>query len=156
MCSWTIYRSVERYLEAIGELKSNKWYENDPGTLTTRLQVWKWKCSCLVVSDFCDPVDCSPPGSSVLGILQARILEWVSIPFSRGSSWPRDQTRISCIAGRFFTEPPGKPRVVGPQILWPHEEEISSKSSRANLPVPGGSPEGPPSPAWSPAPSPRE
>ena len=46
---------------------------------------------------------CSPPGSSVHGILQARTLEWVAIPFSRGSSRPRDQTQVSCIAGRFFT-----------------------------------------------------
>ena len=45
----------------------------------------------------------SPPGSSVHGILQARILEWVAIPFSRGSSWPRDQTKVFCIAGRVFT-----------------------------------------------------
>ena len=45
----------------------------------------------------------SPPGSSVYGIFQARILEWVAIPFSRGSSPPRDQTRVSCIAGGFFT-----------------------------------------------------
>ena len=45
----------------------------------------------------------SPPGSSVHRIFQARILEWVTFPFSRGSSWPRDQTRVSCIAGRFFT-----------------------------------------------------
>ena len=45
---------------------------------------------------------CSPPGSSVHGILQARILEWVAIPFSRGSSPPRDWTRVSCIPGRFF------------------------------------------------------
>ena len=45
----------------------------------------------------CDPMDCSPPGSSVHGILQARILEWVAIPFSKGSSWPRDRTRVSCI-----------------------------------------------------------
>ena len=51
----------------------------------------------------CDPVDCSPPGSSVRGILQARILEWVAIPFSKGSSWPRDRTRVSCTAGRHFT-----------------------------------------------------
>ena len=50
----------------------------------------------------CDPVDCSLPGSSVREILQARILEWVAIPFSKGSSWPRDWTRVSCIAGRFF------------------------------------------------------
>ena len=42
-------------------------------------------------------------GSSAHGILQARILEWVAIPFSRGSSWPRDGTQVSCIAGRFFT-----------------------------------------------------
>ena len=48
-------------------------------------------------------MDCSPPDSSVHGILQARILEWVAIPFSRGSSQPRDQTWVSCIAGRFFT-----------------------------------------------------
>ena len=50
-----------------------------------------------------DPIDCSPPGSSVHGTLQARILEWIAIPFSRGSSWPRDQTWVSCIADGFFT-----------------------------------------------------
>ena len=48
---------------------------------------------------FCDPVECSPPGSSVHGISQARILEWVITSFSRGSSPPRDQTWISCLAG---------------------------------------------------------
>ena len=73
-------------------------------------------CCCSVASTcptFCDPVDCSPPGSSVHGVLQARILWWVALP--RGSSQPRDQTPIfyvSCFAGRFFTtEPPGKPVV---------------------------------------------
>ena len=50
----------------------------------------------------CDPMDCSPPGSSVHGILQARILEWVAISFSRGPSQPRDQTQVSRIAGRRF------------------------------------------------------
>ena len=49
------------------------------------------------------PRECSPPGSSVHGILQATTLEWVAIPFSRGSSWPRDQTQVSCTTGRFFT-----------------------------------------------------
>ena len=49
-----------------------------------------------------DPVNCSLPSSSVHGILQARILEWVAIPFSRGSSQPRDRTLVSCTAGRFF------------------------------------------------------
>ena len=51
----------------------------------------------------CDPMDCSPPGSSVHGIFQPRILEWVAISFSRGSSWPRDRTRVSHIVGRCFT-----------------------------------------------------
>ena len=50
----------------------------------------------------CNPVDCSPPGSSVSGILQARILEWVAIPFSRGSSRTRNQTRVSHIGRRIF------------------------------------------------------
>ena len=63
----------------------------------------------------CDPVDCSPPGSSVCGILQARILEWVAMPSSKESSWFRDRTHISCrscIAGGFFTsEPLGKPNM---------------------------------------------
>ena len=52
---------------------------------------------------FCDPMDCSLPGSSVHGIFQARVLEWVAISFSKGSSWPRDWTQISRIAGRHFT-----------------------------------------------------
>ena len=51
----------------------------------------------------CDPIVCSPPGSSVHGILQARILGWVSMPSSRGSSWPRTWTQVSHIAGGFFT-----------------------------------------------------
>ena len=51
----------------------------------------------------CDPMDCSPPGSSVRGMLQARVLEWVAFPFSRGSSQPRDRTQVSRITGRFFT-----------------------------------------------------
>ena len=62
--------------------------------------------ACLVTQlcpTLCDSVDSSPPVSSVHGILQARILEWVAMPFSRGSSQPEDQTQVSCIAGRFFT-----------------------------------------------------
>ena len=50
-----------------------------------------------------DPMDRSPPVSSVHGILQARILEWVAMPSSRGFSQPRDWTQVSCIAGGFFT-----------------------------------------------------
>ena len=49
------------------------------------------------------PVDCSLPGLSVHGILQARILVWIAVPCSRGSSQPRNQTQVSCVAGGFFT-----------------------------------------------------
>jgi len=56
----------------------------------------------------CNPVDCSPPGSSVHGILQARILEWFAISSSRGSSLPKDHTGVFALAGKFFTtESPG-------------------------------------------------
>ena len=61
--------------------------------------VWKVK----VCPILCDAMNYSPPGSSVHGILQARILGWVAISFSRGSSQPREWTRVPCIAGRFFT-----------------------------------------------------
>ena len=64
-------------------------------------------------------MDYSLPNSSVHGILQARILELVAVPFSRGSSKPRDQTQVSCISGRFFTtEPLGKPIVIIPLFLY--------------------------------------
>ena len=70
-------------------------------------------CVCVLVTQscltLCDPMDCSPPGSSVHEISQARILERVAISFSRGSSQPRNRTHTSCLAGRFFTtEPPGR------------------------------------------------
>ena len=56
--------------------------------------------SCLILWD---PMDCSPSGSSVHGIFQARVLEWIAISFSRGSSQPKNQTQVSRIAGRCFT-----------------------------------------------------
>ena len=66
-----------------------------------------------VKSDSLQPHGLSPPGSSVHGILQARILEWIAIPFSRESSQPRDQTHVSCVSciasGFFPAERPGKP-----------------------------------------------
>ena len=71
---------------------------------------------CLVTQSYptlCNPIDCSLPGSPCHGIFQARILEWVAISSSKGSSWYRDWTcvsGVSCIAGRFFsTEALGKP-----------------------------------------------
>ena len=74
-----------------------------PGTVTLDIH---WTSllsvtqSCLTL---CDSMDNSPPGSSVHGILQARILEWVAIPSCRGPSWPKGWTQFSCTAGRFFS-----------------------------------------------------
>ena len=66
-----------------------------------------YRAVCMLVTQLCptvcDPMDYSLPGSSVYGILQARILEWIAILFSRGSSRPRDWTQVSFIASRFFT-----------------------------------------------------
>ena len=76
--------------------------------------LWKWKVKVLVTQSsptLCDPVDGSSSGSSVHWILQARVLEWVAIPFSRGSPWPRDRTQVSRIAGGFFT-------IWAPRVLW--------------------------------------
>ena len=74
-------------------------------------------CCCCLVAKSCltllDPMEYSPPGASVHGILQARIVEWAANSFSRGSSRPRGQTCVSCIGRQIFffltTEPPGKP-----------------------------------------------
>ena len=97
-------------------------------------------CCCLVAKSYltlCDPMNCSPLSSSVHWISQARILEWVAVSFSRGSSWPRDWTSVSCIAGRFFTaEWPGKHPLahsccccccqaasVVSESVWPHRRQ---------------------------------
>ena len=83
--------------------------------------------SCLTI---CDPMDCSPPGSSVHGIFQARLLEWVAISSSRRSSQPREWTCISwvsCITGKFFsTESPRKPCInkTSLEILLFYKERI--------------------------------
>ena len=63
----------------------------------------KWSEVAQSCPTLCDPMDCSLPGFSVHGIFQARVLEWVAISFSRGSSWPRDRIQVSCIAVRHFT-----------------------------------------------------
>ena len=64
-----------------------------------------------------DPMDCSPPGSSVYGILQARILEWVAIPFSRGSPYPGIEPRSPVLqADSLPSEPPGKPNTLEYQL----------------------------------------
>ena len=97
--------------------ETGKWFIFNGRTTYRKLMEEKWflqnrkphplyhVCSKLLQSclTFCDPMDHSLPDSSVHEILQARILEWVAISFSRGSSRPRDRTQVSCIAGGFFT-----------------------------------------------------
>ena len=75
----------------------------------------KWSKVAQSCPSLCDPMDCSLPGSSVHGIFQARVLEWVAISFSRESSQPRDWTRVSHIAGRRF-------------IVWATREDLLYKS----------------------------
>ena len=73
----------------------------------TKAEIIIYYCTVLLTAQscptLCGPRNCSLPGSCVHGILQTRILEWVTIPFSKGSSQSRDQTQVCCIAGRFFT-----------------------------------------------------
>ena len=86
-------------------------------------------------------MDCSPPGSSVLGILQARILQWVAIPFSRGSSPPWGRTQGSRIAGRFFTvwvtkEAPRTKKIGGipptpSSAWWKHQPRLVEPRTQA-------------------------
>ena len=76
-----------------------KWSSNpNPGHTSTREREVAQSCPTL-----CDPMDCSLPSSSVHGIFQAIVLEWIAISFSKGSFQPRDQTWVSCTAGRLFT-----------------------------------------------------
>ena len=67
----------------------------------------------------CNPMDCSPPGSSVHGTLQARILEWLAISSSRGSSQPGDRIQVSCIAGGFFPIRATRQALVGMHAFFP-------------------------------------
>ena len=92
------------------------------------------------------PTLCDPMDYTVHGILQARVLEWVDFPFSKGSSQPRDRTQVSQIAGRFFTaEPPGKPKNTGVggypffrRFSWPRNQTkipaLQQQSLLAELP----------------------
>ena len=95
--------------------------------------------SCLVTYNSLGPMDCSLPGSSLHGITQAEILEWVSIPFSWGSFWPRDWTCISCITGRFFylLSHQGSPRfwytciIFCPfPVIWPSLQQSQGRKDR--------------------------
>ena len=93
--------------------------------------VWERK---VLVAQSCstlwDLIDCSPLGSSAHGILWARILVWVAIPSSRGSSWPRDWTRVSCIAGKFFTIWATREEGKGNTQVTPLEPKMTGADSR--------------------------
>ena len=93
--AWFIIFIILRYRNNVN---AHKW-------MKTTLSLFPYMCVCLCIHvcalprlTLYDPMDCSPPGSSVHGILQARILEWVAISSSRGSFWPRDWTHVSCVS----------------------------------------------------------
>ena len=106
------------------------WYPSLPDTQTCVTCCAQSLQSCLTLWD---PMDYSPPGSSVHGILLAKILEWVALPSSRGSSWPRDRTQVpwvSCIADRFFTaEPLGKAR--NSKLLYDEDIDVVCPNCQA-------------------------
>ena len=94
---WNFKKKKGVYHEHSGS-QSHPWIHAPQPRLVSQEVLVTQSCPTL-----CDPKDCRPRGSSVSGILQARILEWEAIPFSRGSSRPRDWTWVSCMAGRCFT-----------------------------------------------------
>ena len=108
---WIIFRLPEKivvFMAIAGNSQSSNNFTGEKHTMAedewgTRFWRWKWTCQLLrCVWLFVTPMDCRPSGFSVHGILQARILEWVAISFSRRSSRPRDGSHF-CISGRFFT-----------------------------------------------------
>ena len=96
-----------RFDQWIGKISRRRKWQPTPVFLPEKShgqrRLWVFAQSLQLYLTLCDPMECSPPGSSVSWLLQARILEWVAIPFSRGSSQPRDWTQVSHIAGRFST-----------------------------------------------------
>ena len=95
--------SVTRVRHDLGTNHHHRWRNWGTGSVYNLSKVEKgWKWQLLTYVQLCDPMDCSPPGSLVHGIFQAWILEWVAIPFFRGSSRPRDHTQVSCISRRTF------------------------------------------------------
>ena len=99
----------------------------------TSYQDVKWSEVAQSCPTLCDPVDCSIPGSSVHGILQARILEWVTISFSRGTSRPRDQTWASRIEGRRFNLWATREALISREILNPFRVTSDPQDSQKSL-----------------------
>ena len=88
---------IESEPPALGAWSLSPWTTREVPKRNHSLKTFR---CCLITQlrlTLCDPKDCSPPGSFVHGIFQARILEWVAISFSRGSSWARDQIQVSCV-----------------------------------------------------------
>ena len=103
-----LYFVVVEFSSHLGVLKNYcDWYaDGETDIPSVSLALFNLGYNLLVAQSWsilCNPMICSLPGSSIHGILQARILKWVDIPFSRGSSQPRDRTQVSCTAGKFFT-----------------------------------------------------
>ena len=99
-----LWKCCTQYASKFGKLSSG--HRTGKGQFSFQSQ-WMWSESESEVAQscptLCDPMDCSLSGSSVHGIFEARVLEWIAISFSRGSSRPRNQTWVSRIAGRCFT-----------------------------------------------------
>ena len=112
---------------------NNSFFSFTNSLWTEKICVCACVCVCVLVIlsclTLCDPMDCSPPGSSVHGILQARILERVAISSSRRSSQPRDRTQVSHIAGdSLLSEPPGKSK----KVFTTHPCDSAGKESVCN------------------------
>ena len=85
----------------------------------------KVKVKLLSRAGLCDPMDCSLSGSSVHGIFQASVLEWIAVSFSRGSSWPRNRTQVSRIAGRLYRlSHQGSPKYIHKYI---HKNKVTTE-----------------------------
>ena len=112
--SYTIHPETSSFMDCLSQWKRVKLKELVPQSYLT----------------LCEPTVCSPPGSSVQGILQARILEWVAIPFSRSSPWPKDRTWVSCIAGGFFTT--WTTREAQMNIVWKYKPHLLPSTFHQN------------------------
>jgi len=99
-------------------------------TVFSEALVWLVAQSCLILYNL---MDCSLPSSSVHGILQAKILEWVAIPFSGGSSQAKDRTHVSCIADSLPAKPPGKPKNTGVGSLFLLQQIFPTQESNWGL-----------------------
>ena len=122
LASWPTYRFLLRQVRWSGSPISWRIFHSLLSSTQSKAVKVKVKVtqSCPI---FCDPTDCSLPGFSIHGIFQARVLEWVAISFSRGSSQPRDRTQVSSIVGSCFNRlSQGSPKAVKVTPFYPEYE----------------------------------